>query len=111
MKIVSAIFAAAAVIAFVAVVGLGTSWLGLLAGRSMQAYAEDTRRLTFEHSRAHRDGENQTISDYCLNMREARDPAQKTAMARFIHAEAASYEGALTEDARACVAEADAALG
>ena len=90
--------------------GLATSWFGLVTQRPMGQYAEDTRRLTFERSRAHQSGVNSAISDYCLNLRGATDPAQKQALARWIINEAATFEGRLTPDADACLADARAAL-
>jgi len=89
-------------------IGLATSWFGLVTQRPMNQYAEDTRRLVFEHSRAHQSGTNSAISDYCLNLRTATDPAQKQALARWIINEAGTFEGQLTPDAAACVADARA---
>jgi hypothetical protein len=90
--------------------GLATSWFGLITARPMGQYAEDTRRLTFEHSRARQSGVNGAISDYCLNLRTATDPSQRQAMARWIVNEAATYEGPLSRDATDCVSEARSAL-
>jgi hypothetical protein len=90
--------------------GVATSWFGLVTERPMRQYAEDTRRLTFEHSRAHQSGVNSAIADYCMNMRLATDPTQKIALARWIVNEAGTFAGPLTADASACVADARAAL-
>ena len=90
--------------------GLATSWFGLVTNRPMQAYAEDTRRLTFEHSKAHRDGVNDGVSGYCLNMEQAKDPQTKQAFAHYVQSQVSSFEGPLTADAERCATEARAAL-
>lgn len=106
MKPVLAVFVG--ILAIVALMGLGVglNWFGLATGRPMAQYAEDTRRLTFEHSRAHQAGTNKTLDAYCLNMRTATDPAQKKAFANFVTSEADNYDGPLTPQAGACVREA-----
>lgn len=105
-------YAFAGLLAFAALLGVGvaTSWFGLVTERPMRQYAEDTRRLTFEQSRAHQSGTNSAIADYCMNMRLATDPTQKIALARWIVNEAGTFAGPLTPDATACVADARAAL-
>jgi len=79
---------------------------GVLFNRHAAPYAEETRRLTFEQSKAHQDGTNRVIIDYCLNMRTATDPSQKKAYATFILSQAGTYTGPLTADAQQCVREA-----
>lgn len=100
----------AGAVACVLALGVATSWFGLVTSRPMQQYAEDTRRLTFERSRAHQSGVNAGIVEYCLNMRQATDEAQKKAVARFIVSEAATFYGTMNNEAAACVSEAQAAL-
>lgn len=78
--------------------------------RPAALFQEDTRRLTFEHSRSHRKGVNDGINSYCLEMRRAKDPAQAQALAQFIVGEADNFEGQLTPAAQACVRDANAAL-
>lgn len=85
-------------------------WGGLWLSRWTNPFAEDTRRKTFEHSRAHISGTNSAISDYCLNMRTATDPAQKKALARWIINEASTFEGNLTSDSQECLSEAQTQL-
>lgn len=106
------LYALGAVVGFGGLLALGvaTSWFGLVTSRPMAQYAEDTRRLTFEHSRARQSGVNGAISDYCLNLRGASDTAQRQALARWIINEAATYEGPLSRDATDCVSEARSAL-
>lgn len=86
--------------------GLGTSWFGLVTGRPMAKYAEQTRHEVFQQSAAREEGINKSILSECLSMRSATDAAQKHAMAQFIQADAGSYEGHLTSASQACVAEA-----
>jgi hypothetical protein len=100
----------ACVLLVILLVGAGTSWFGLVAGRPMAKYGEETRREVFETSRAHVSGTNSAISDYCLNMRAASDPAQKKAFARWIINEASTFQGALSADAAACRGEAQAIM-
>ena len=98
--------AAATVVAAIAALGVGTSWFGLVTSRPMQAYAEDTRRLTFEHSKAHIDGTIAGVGDYCLNMREASDPASKKAVAHYIVNLVSTYTGPQPAETQACITEA-----
>lgn len=106
MKAFLTIIGAVAIFAGLLGLGLATSWFGLVTHRPMAMYAEDTRRLTFEHSRAHQAGENKTLDAYCLNMRTATDSAQKKAFANFVTSEADNYDGPLTPGAAQCVREA-----
>lgn len=103
--------AIAIAVGFLVLIGLGVFIaLSLGVGRVAAPFAEETRRLTFEQSRAHQSGVNSAISDYCLNMRTATDKAQKAALARFIINEAATFKGPLTADAQSCVSEAQSGL-
>ncbi len=96
------------IVALFAVAAFTAFSLGV--GRIAAPIAEETRRLTFEQSRAHQSGVNSAISDYCLNMRTATDKAQKAALARFVINEASTFRGPLTADAQACLSEAQSSL-
>jgi hypothetical protein len=89
---------------------IGVSWALLVANRPIAKYAEETRRQTFETSRAHQSGVNSAIADYCLNMQTATDDTQRRALARWIINEAATFKGPLTSESSTCLADARAAL-
>lgn len=93
-------------LALLLLVGAGTSRFGLIAGRPMAKYAEETRHEVFQTSAAREEGINKSILSECLSMRSATDPAQKRAMAQFILGDAGSYEGHLTSAAQSCITEA-----
>jgi len=104
-----AILLAGAALAAVLAVGAGTSWFGLVTGRPMAKYAEETRREVVETSRAYQHGTNAALSGYCLNMRLAETPTRQRAFARLIVTEADAYRGnTLAPDVEACVADARA---
>lgn len=90
----------------------GLTWFSLGMNRVAAPFAEETSRLTESNSRRRIDGVNAGIVSLCLNMRTAPDDASKRAFASMITTEADSFQrqDLLTSQARACRAEADAAL-
>lgn len=102
------IFAVVAGFAALLLLGLGTSWFGLVTSRPMSQYAEETSRLTESNSRRRIDGVNQGIAQMCLNMRRESDANSKRAFASMILTDAASFQrqDLITTDNQACIAEA-----
>ncbi len=83
------------------------SWFGLMAGRPMAKYAEETRKQTYDTSRQYEQGTNRDIARYCEQMRGAETAAGRRALAALIRSTNATYDGDLSSDNRACVAEAE----
>jgi uncharacterized protein HemX len=95
-----------AALVLLVLVGLGTSWFGLVASRPMQRYAEETRAQTYDTSRQYQQGTNRDLARYCEQMQTADTPAAKRAVAGLIRSTSSTYDGPLSSDNAACVAEA-----
>lgn len=75
-------------------------------GRFAAKFGEETRRQTFETSRAYRAGTNLAVNQYCLDMTTTTDANQRKALARMILSELATYEGPMTDETAQCANEA-----
>lgn len=100
-------------LAILLVVGVGTSWFGLVAGRPMAKYAKETERQVYQNSVAHQQGADSGIGIDCGNMRNVSLPvAPRHAFASLVVQDAAAYAGTagLSPNSEACVQEANALL-
>lgn len=110
MRVAAAVFGAIGLIALLLVIGLGTSWFGLVTARPMLKYSKETERQVYINSAAHQQGANSGIGIDCGNMRNASLPlAQRHAFASLVTQDAAAYSGnaGLSPDSVACVREAN----
>ncbi len=96
----------AAVIVVLTLLGWALGWFGLITGRPMAKYQEQTRKEVYDTSRQYEQGTNRDIARYCHDMRLAPDPAAKKAVAALIRSTASTYDGQLSPDNQACVTEA-----
>lgn len=102
-----------ALFAFLLVLGLGTSWFGLVTERPMAKYAKETERQVYLNSVAHQQGADSGIGIDCGNMRNVSLPVgQRHAFASLVVQDAAAYAGnaGLSPNSTACVAEANELL-
>lgn len=86
--------------------GLGTSWFGLVTSRPMQKYREETRAQVYDTSRQFQQGTNRDLARYCEQMRGADTPSAKKAVAALIRSTASTYDGPLSPDNVDCLNEA-----
>lgn len=104
-------FKVAAVVAFIfaalLTVGALTNWFGLIAGRPMAKYAEETRAQVYDESRQYNQGTNRDIARYCRDMRSTTGAGAK-ATAALILTTADTFGGELNQSNTECVAEAKA---
>lgn len=113
MRYVGYVLGGLCVIVALLILGLGTSWFGLVTSRPMQVYAKETERRVYVQSVAHQQGANSGVGIDCGNMRNVSLPvAQRHAFASLVIQDAAAYSGSadLSPDSRACVSEANALL-
>jgi hypothetical protein len=88
--------------------GLGTSWFGLVTQRPMAKYSEETRAQVYDTSRQYQQGTNRDVSRYCEQMRNASTPAAKKAVAALVRSTLSTYDGPLSPDNQDCASEAGA---
>ena len=105
-------YVASFVVIFIAIMllGLGTSWFGLVAERPMAKYSKETERQVYLNSVAHQQGAESGIGQDCSNMRNVSVPsAQRHAFASLVIQDATAYAGTgtLSVETRACVHEAN----
>ena len=91
-----------AIFAGVLLVGWGTNWFGLVAGRPMAKYAEETRRQVFTESRIYQEGMAQNLDTLCREWRKTDDPG----VAASIRQRAAGYAGPLPAHVETCLYQA-----
>lgn len=73
------------VLAILAVLGVAILiWFGLLVGRPMQKYAEETRSQVYEQSRAYQQGLKIDLADLCRQMAQTDDAQSKAAISETI---------------------------
>lgn len=111
MKVIVYGLGGVAIIAAVMVLGVGTSWFGLVAGRPMAKYAKETERQVYVNSVAHQQGADSGIGIDCSNMNNVSLPiAQRHSFAGLVIQDAAGYAGNadLSPDSQACIAAAKA---
>lgn len=89
-------------------VGLATSWFGLITQRPMAKYQEETRKEVYDTSRQYQQGTNRDVARYCEQMRTADTPAAKKAVAALIRSTLSTYDGPLSDDNKDCASEAGA---
>jgi hypothetical protein len=89
------------------ILGVATSWFGLVTGRPMARYQEETRREVYDTSRQYQQGINRDLARYCEQMRSADTVAAKRAVAALIRSTASTYDGPLSPDNQDCLAEAN----
>lgn len=97
------------VLAGLTLLGLGTSWFGLVTARPMAKYAKETDRQVYENSVTHQQGANSGIGIDCGNMRNVSIPiAQRHSFASLVMQDAVGYSGSgpLSNDSNACIQEA-----
>ena len=101
-------FAVAGVVMLIALViaGWGLGWFSLITGRPMAKYSEETRKEVYDTSRQYEQGTNRDIARYCEQMRGADSSASRKAVAGLIRSTASTFDGRLTDDNTACIAEA-----
>jgi hypothetical protein len=97
---------AIAFIAFIALLGWGLGWFSLATQRPMARYQEETRKQTYDTSRQYQQGTNRDLARYCEQMRSAREPSAKKAVAALIRSTASTYDGPLSPDNADCLTEA-----
>jgi len=91
----------------VALVGWGLGWFDLVTSRPMAKYNEQTRKEVYDTSRQYQQGTNRDIARYCEQMRDTSQPAaSRKAVAALIRTTNDTYDGDLSSDNEACVAEA-----
>ena len=113
MKAIAYIFGGLALFAALLVLGLGTSWFGLVTGRPMAKYAKETDRQVYMNSVAHQQGAESGVAIDCGNMRNVSLAASdRHAFASLVVQDAASYGGnqELSPEVHACVTEAQGLL-
>jgi hypothetical protein len=113
LKTVGIIFAGLAAVVALTLLGLGTSWFGLVTARPMAVYSKETERRVYVTSVAHQQGADSGVGIACANMRNASSPlADRHGYAGIVLSTAASYAGtaALSSDSQDCVAEAKTLL-
>jgi hypothetical protein len=86
--------------------GLATSWFGLVTQRPMVKYQEETRKEAYDTSRQYQQGTNRDLARYCEQMRTADTPAAKRAVAALIRSTASTYDGPVSPDNTDCLTEA-----
>jgi len=96
------------VIVGVLLLGLATSWFGLVTQRPMAKYSEETRKEVYDTSRQYQQGTNRDIARYCEQMRTADTAAAKKAVAALIRSTLSTYDGPLSDDNKDCAQEAGA---
>lgn len=97
-------------LALIMVLGLGTSWFGLVTERPMAKYAKETERQVYVNSVAHQQGADSGIGIDCSNMRNVSNPvASRHAFAGLVVQDAAAYAGNadLSPNSQACIHEAN----
>ena len=110
MRTLGYVLGGLAIFACLLVLGLGTSWFGLVTARPMAKYAKETERQVYMQSVAHQQGAESGIGIDCGNMRNVSIPdAQRHAFASLVVQDAAAYGGTadLSPEAHACVTEAN----
>eukprot|EP00697_Spironema_sp_BW2_P000463 gnl/Spiro4/10580_TR5664_c0_g1_i1.p3 gnl/Spiro4/10580_TR5664_c0_g1~~gnl/Spiro4/10580_TR5664_c0_g1_i1.p3 ORF type:complete len:126 (+),score=29.74 gnl/Spiro4/10580_TR5664_c0_g1_i1:240-617(+) len=103
-------FGGLAIFVLILILGLGTSWFGLVTSRPMAQYAKETERRVYLNSVAHQQGADSGIGIDCGNMRNVSLPiAQRHAFASLVVQDAAAYAGnaGLSAASIACVTEAN----
>lgn len=95
-----------AALAIIALVGWGLGWFSLFTGRPMAKYSEETRKEVYDTSRQYEQGTNRDIARYCEQMRGADSIPSRKAVAALIRSTASTFDGRLTDDNTACIAEA-----
>lgn len=86
--------------------GIGTSWFGLVVQRPMAKYSEETRAQVYDTSRQYNQGTNRDVARYCEQMRTADTEAGKSAVAALIRSTVSTFDGVLSDDNKDCVSEA-----
>jgi hypothetical protein len=82
------------------------TWLGLVGNRPIQKYQEQTRKEVYDTSRQFQQGTNRDIARYCEQMRDAKEPTARRAVAALVRSTASTYDGPLSPDNADCVTEA-----
>jgi hypothetical protein len=90
----------------VLVLGLGLGWFGMITGRPMAKYQEETRTQVYDQSRSYQQGANRDIARYCQQMRTEPGTSGKKAIAALIRSTMSTYDGPLSPDNQDCVSEA-----
>lgn len=95
----------AAIVVGFSLLAWALGWFGLITGRPMAKYGEETRKQVYDTSRQFEQGTNRDIARYCEQMRAA-NPTAKKAVAALIRTTASTYDGRLAPDNQTCVTEA-----
>ncbi len=105
MRTLLAVLGGLVVFAFVLILGVATSWFGLIVDRPMQQYAEETRREVYDTSRSYNQGSIADFRRYCADWKKAEGQS-KDADAELIRSTFRTFTGApLPSDVQACIAE------
>ncbi len=86
--------------------GWALGWFGLITGRPMAKYSEETRKQVYDTSRQYEQGTNRDILLHCRSMRTATTAAGRKAEAGYIRGIDTTFDGTLNSEAQACVSEA-----
>lgn len=105
MKTTVGVLGGLGALALLLVLGLATSWFGLVVDRPMQKYQEETRKEVYDTSRQYQQGTNRDVARYCEQMREAQGSSKK-AVAALIRSVTSTYDGPLSQDNEDCLTEA-----
>lgn len=97
---------ALAAIVVMCLLGWALGWFGLVTQRPMAKYGEETRKEVYDTSRQYQQGTNRDIARYCEQMKSAQNDAAKKAVAALIRSTTSTYDGPLSPDNQACVADA-----
>lgn len=109
---ITALAVLAAIIA-ISVLGLGTSWFGLVTERPMAKYQMETSRQVYVNSVAHQQGADSGIGIACGNMDNASlSVPERHSYAGIVLATAASYGGIadLSPESHGCIDRAHTLL-
>lgn len=105
MRTLLAVLGGLAVLAAIMLLGVATSWFGLIVDRPMQRYAEETRREVYDTSRSYNQGSIADFRRYCADWKKS-DGQSKDADAELIRSTFNTYTGApLPPDVQACIAQ------
>ena len=89
----------------VLVLGAATNWFGLVAGRPMAKYAEETRRQVYDESRSYQQGMAVDLDELCRERKLSADEGQKAVLAETIRLRSARYTGGLPSHIKDCLNE------
>ncbi len=103
MKTSASILAGLGAFAGLLLLGAATNWFGLVAGRPMAKYAEETRRQVYEESRAYQQGMAVDLDELCRQRKLTDDEGEKAVLAETIRLRSARFTGELPQHIEECL--------